>query len=241
MSAGGILRWGSLIVFIWSAVTGRWTVVLATGLVQLVLLAIDGFANIHSPTAMRGFWRNIGGGLLGGIAFSALAMGFPVLFLVTFHDWEPNISREALQLLISTPGLLLGISAWIAIYRYFQRRGSAEVGLTKDARRALGRVSPELFKLQLEDSLAHVLDEYYAAGQELVGFSQWGENLDLTDVLVAVGNTKPIRLANDMADANPQLPLRALATLPVLEPLKAVLRMLVGCDPFRSDNTDTQT
>ena len=105
--------------------------------------------------------------------------------------------------------------------------------LSRAASKALGTVSPELFKLRLEDCLAGLIEEYSIGSEELVKFAQWGESLDLTDVLVEVGNTNPIDLANWMASANPNLPLSNPRDLPVLEPLKAALRMLVGCDPFR--------
>jgi hypothetical protein len=238
MSASGILRWGSLIVFVWSFATGRWTVALVSSLILLAFLVIDALVRIGHPAAMRDFLSTIAGGAIGGVAFTLLAIGFPVLFLIVFHDWNPTISRTALQILISAPGLILGIAAWILIYRYWGRRRGSAIRLTSDARRALGRVSPELFKLRLETSLAGVLDEYYTAGQELVEFAQWGESLDLTDVLLTVQNTDPIRLANAMAARNPGLPLGEPLDLPVFEPLKAVLRTFVNCDPFRPNQTE---
>ena len=77
--------------------------------------------------------------------------------------------------------------------------------------------------------------EHYAAGQELIDVAQWGDNLDATDLLVALQNIRPIDLANRMVRANPTLPLDGrLSRVPAPEALKAVLRMFVDCDPFRA-------
>ncbi|MBZ5609694.1 MAG: hypothetical protein LAP38_15650 [Acidobacteriia bacterium] len=95
---------------------------------------------------------------------------------------------------------------------------------------ALGNISPELLKLQLESCLARVLEEYSQAGQELLEQAELGDNLYLDDLLDRVRAADPVDLANELVLANPQLHLKRLPYLPPLEPLKAVLAMLLNAD-----------
>ena len=74
------------------------------------------------PSFRVGRFRSLLWGALGGAAFSACVIGFPVGMLIFFHDWSPPLSHAWLNILFYVPGLVAGIAAWIAVYRYSQKR-----------------------------------------------------------------------------------------------------------------------
>jgi hypothetical protein len=95
---------------------------------------------------------------------------------------------------------------------------------------ALGNLSPELVKVQLVSGMSRVLDQYAEAGQELLEQAQLQDLPYLDDVLERVEALSPVDLVNELVRANPQLHLKRLPYLPPLEPLKAVLAMLLNED-----------
>lgn len=109
--------------------------------------------------------------------------------------------------------------------------------LDPEAKQALGRVSPELLKAQLEASLANVEANYQAAGEELIKEAQWLGGQSLDDLLALVGNFDPVDLVNQLVYINPDLDLKDLMHLPVLVPLKALLRVLTISSRFLERTT----
>lgn len=103
--------------------------------------------------------------------------------------------------------------------------------LSMQATAMLHKMSPELLKLNLELSLARVAEEYSQAGEELVKQADLGENLSsLEEVQERVRSSDPVKLANEMFLVNRQMDPSRLLKVPPLEPLKAVLQMLLNND-----------
>lgn len=98
---------------------------------------------------------------------------------------------------------------------------------------ALGRTSPQLFKLNLETVLARAEEDFSEATNQAIQASGWGEgSLDCQDLLEVVQEAQPVRLANLLADANPEMSFRDLARAQPLEVVKAVLKMLTLSDRY---------
>ena len=107
--------------------------------------------------------------------------------------------------------------------------------LSPETKEALGKVSPELLKQQVEGSLAQVEDRYAAAGEELIRNAQWSGGQSLDDLLVVVGNFNPVDLANQLAYVG--MDLKDVPHLPVLEPLKAILQVLTTSSLYLEGQT----
>ena len=99
--------------------------------------------------------------------------------------------------------------------------------LDPEAKQALGRLQPKSMQTDLLCCLGNIQDRYEQAGQELIRLAQWDDGKrSLDDLMVVVGSWDPIYLANQLIYINPDLNLSDLPHLPVLEPLKAILRVL---------------
>ena len=98
------------------------------------------------------------------------------------------------------------------------------------AQAALGRLSPQLLKVEVLDLLSAVLEDNEETGQELLDRAQLGQNYSLDELLEVVRNSDPITLANELVEANHEFSLKDLPKRPPLDLLKAVLEMLQNSD-----------
>lgn len=99
--------------------------------------------------------------------------------------------------------------------------------LNPAARAALGKVSPVLLKQELLDSLMRAIEDYSQAAQELLENAELENNLSLDNLFEQLQAADPVRLANELAQANPQIDLSRVPKQSPLEPLKAILAMLL--------------
>lgn len=98
--------------------------------------------------------------------------------------------------------------------------------LSARAKRALGRVSPELAWLKVCTMVSHVQGEYEAAGEELCRVYRLG--VDLSDLLAWLENMSPVKGLNLAHNQVADLDLQDLPHQQPLELLRAMLEMAVN-------------
>jgi len=81
---------------------------------------------------------------------------------------------------------------------------------------ALRKLSPELAKLNVMDSLGRVRDEYSLAGEELIKAAQLEENWNLDDLMERVNALEPVDLVNELLRADRHFSLQDLRKRPPL-------------------------
>lgn len=106
------------------------------------------------------------------------------------------------------------------------RRNRPKYRLTRQAKKALGKVSPELAWLQVGTMVAHVQEQYEEAGEELCRINDLGE--DLWNLLEWLGNMDPVKGLNLLNNQVPDLNLRGIPHQAPLSVLEAVLKMAVN-------------
>jgi hypothetical protein len=107
--------------------------------------------------------------------------------------------------------------------------------LSREAVMALGNVSPELAWLQIRDMVMGAQLDYTGAANELFGLHRYDlpyRNLEEMSGDLEGFPRDGVRPINLLVASNPHLDLRDIPHLPVLEPLKAVLKMLTRNEAF---------
>ncbi len=106
--------------------------------------------------------------------------------------------------------------------------------LSPEAISALCNVSPELAWLQLVDMVFHAQAEYSQAAQEVVSHMGLQESLDHLLESLATKSAFPdtVSAINHLVESNPTMDLRDIDHLPLLEPLKAIARMLTTNEAY---------
>ena len=93
------------------------------------------------------------------------------------------------------------------------------------AKLLLGRLSPELLKVQLVSSLSQVVEEYSAPAEELMRDQELQGMSNLDDLAEHLHALSPVDLANELVRSNQQVNLKDIPKQPPLEPFKALLAM----------------
>ena len=106
------------------------------------------------------------------------------------------------------------------------RRDRPKYRLTKQAKKALGKLSPELAWLQVGTMVAHVQEQYEEAGEELCRVHDLGE--DLSDLLEWLESMDPVKGLNLLNNQVPDLNLRDIPHQAPLSVVEAVLKMAVN-------------
>jgi hypothetical protein len=106
------------------------------------------------------------------------------------------------------------------------------------ASKSLGPVTPELAWVQVRTQFNHVVEENWAAGEDLRKYE--GLEIDLVGLQQCLGAVNPVRFCNLLVYSNPDLDLRSIPSCPPLHILKAVLS-LMQCDRYQSTGSSVNS
>jgi hypothetical protein len=102
--------------------------------------------------------------------------------------------------------------------------------LSLDAQVALGKVSPQLAWVQVEDQVGQAIEEHYEESEQLR--LEYNLPIDLTNLTEILAETNPVRGVSELQYINQNLDLKNIPKQKPLEVLKAVLRMLTESDHY---------
>lgn len=110
--------------------------------------------------------------------------------------------------------------------------------LGPSARAALGKVSPELAWLWVNDMVYHAADQYQAEALALA--DKLNLDMDFASLDVVLAEMNPIQVINELHCTNPSLSLQNLIKQPPLKVSESVIQMALNSDCDR-DTMDSET